>query len=226
MLRVVSIFNSISGEVGGFPQGAMAQFVRFGGCNLSCTYCDTKHTQDMKSGKKMKAFDIAQILVDSKIRNVVLTGGEPLLQSMDALEILVKQLHSKNFKISIETNGTILIPFTLRRYCTFVMDYKLDMMDSMRDARFLDLGPGDWIKFPIADRGSLMSAIQIQRRLYQKGCMAKFAYSPIFDQERDHSLGFNRMACSEASLSIINALTQHGMEAVLNLQIHKIIQAE
>lgn len=226
MLRVVSIFQSISGEVGGFPQGTIAQFVRFGGCNLSCRYCDTVHTQDMKSGREMLIGDIAQILLDKSVRNVVLTGGEPLVQDTSELIELVKILNNYHFKISIETNGTISIPLELRRYCSFVMDYKLDMPALIQDLRYLDLGKDDFVKFPIADRLQLVTAMDAQRRLYKRGCLAKFAYSPIFDRVGDHHIGFDQESCSRACLSIINGLAESRMDAILNLQIHKIIEAE
>jgi len=226
MLRVVSIFTSISGEVGGFPQGSMTQFVRFGGCNLCCQYCDTANTQPMDSGQEMEVGDIAQILLQRGIKNVILTGGEPLLQDRKELATLTRLLHEKGYRFSIETNGTIRVPFALRPTCSFVMDYKMDMPELMQDERFLSLGTNDFVKFPIPDRQTLMMAIEIQRRLYQRGCVAKFAYSPIFDRAGDTEIAFNQTACSQACLSIINALSECRMDAILNLQIHKIINAE
>lgn len=226
MLRVISIFTSISGEVGGFPQGAITQFVRFGGCNLTCHYCDTKASQDMKSGQEMQVKEIVNILLGNGIKNVILTGGEPLIQHHDDLVQLVASLNHHNFRVSIETNGTARIPLILRRYCSFVMDYKLDIPEFMNDINFLDLGGDDFVKFPIADMYRLKQAIEIQRRLYSRGCLAKFAYSPIFDRSGGNAIGFDQTACSQACLSIIKELIASKIDAVLNLQIHKVIQAE
>lgn len=217
-LNVVEIFTSISGEVGAIPQGSLVQFVRFGGCNLQCPYCDTRNTQDPRSGRMMMIGEILQALSKGP-KKVVLTGGEPLIQNNIILTNLIKLLNQQNYQISIETNGTIRIPMELRHYASFVMDYKLDYRELMKDERFLELGRKDWIKFPIAGHLEMVEAIAIQKRLYHRGCVAKFAYSPIFDDSGPFD-------CAGASQSIIQALKEYQVNATLNLQIHKIIGAE
>ena len=106
MYRINEIFYSLQGE--GFHTGTPAVFVRFSGCNLRCTFCDTQHqTGEMMSLQEVvnevNKYPIAPLLV--------LTGGEPSLFIDEAFVAELKQKTGK--KISIETNGTRLLPINL-----------------------------------------------------------------------------------------------------------------
>ncbi|MCS4537638.1 MAG: 7-carboxy-7-deazaguanine synthase QueE [Thaumarchaeota archaeon] len=107
--RVCEIFKSIQGE--GNVIGRPSIFVRMYGCNLTCTWCDTKYSwmgpEKAKEGIDYVRMTPKQILheiseVDASL--VTITGGEPLLQP---LEQLVKSLVEKGYEVLIETNGTI-----------------------------------------------------------------------------------------------------------------------
>ena len=76
---VAEIFSSINGE--GVLAGQLAVFVRFVGCNLRCSYCDTMWANSPDAPhREMTAEQIVQEILDTGIHNVTLTGGEPLLQ--------------------------------------------------------------------------------------------------------------------------------------------------
>ena len=76
--RVVEHFISINGE--GTKAGQLSAFVRLQGCNLNCSYCDTKWANDENASfTSMTAKEIAEWVVTSGVENVTLTGGEPLL---------------------------------------------------------------------------------------------------------------------------------------------------
>ena len=94
---VNSIFYSIQGE--GYNTGIAAVFVRFSGCNLQCSFCDT----NFSSHRLMTAEEIAEESKQYDCDFVVLTGGEPSLQADDNL---ITALHLSGFRIAIETNGT------------------------------------------------------------------------------------------------------------------------
>jgi len=71
-----------------------AWFIRFSGCNLACNYCDSKYAKD---GKEMSIKEIIDQVNQNDCKNVVLTGGEPLLQS--DIEKCIKELTKANKKI-------------------------------------------------------------------------------------------------------------------------------
>ena len=106
MFRINEIFYSLQGE--GFHTGTPAVFVRFSGCNLRCSFCDTQH----QTGEIISLQEIVDEVNKYPIAPiVVLTGGEPSLFIDEALVAELKQKTGK--KISIETNGTRLLPINL-----------------------------------------------------------------------------------------------------------------
>jgi 7-carboxy-7-deazaguanine synthase len=109
---VNEIFYSLQGE--GVRAGTANVFVRFTGCNLACDMeenakspggfrCDTEFT----SGTKLELGELVEAIVAHKCPNVILTGGEPMLQ-VD--EPLLAELHGAGIYVAIETNGTVEIP--------------------------------------------------------------------------------------------------------------------
>lgn len=101
MKRVNDIFYSIQGE--GRNAGRAAVFVRFSGCNLKCPFCDT----DFADFRLMSDEDIIAEISQWPARLVILTGGEPTLQT-DAP--FVEKLHDAGFEVAMETNGTNIPP--------------------------------------------------------------------------------------------------------------------
>ena len=106
MYRINEIFYSLQGE--GFHTGTPAVFVRFSGCNLRCAFCDTQH----QAGEMLSLQEIVNEVNKYPIAPLlVLTGGEPSLFIDEAFVAELKQKTGK--KISIETNGTRLLPINL-----------------------------------------------------------------------------------------------------------------
>lgn len=101
-MKVSEIFYSIEGE--GIEIGRPEVFVRLAGCNLRCSWCDTKYAWE--NGKEMSIKEIVEEVRRYPCKNVSITGGEPLLQKEELLE-LIKQLKELGYWIQINTNGTI-----------------------------------------------------------------------------------------------------------------------
>lgn len=101
MKKINEIFYSIQGE--GFHAGTPAIFIRFSGCNLHCSFCDTKH----ESGTLMSDDAIVEEVLKYPARLIILTGGEPSLFITDTL---IERLHKAGKYIAVETNGTHLLP--------------------------------------------------------------------------------------------------------------------
>lgn len=93
------IFETLQGE--GRNTGRPCIFVRFSGCNLACPWCDT----DFSPKFQMKREALVDRLAASKLRSIIFTGGEPLLQS-DLLP-LARDLKARGFWLGVETNGTL-----------------------------------------------------------------------------------------------------------------------
>ena len=104
--RIAEIFHSLQGE--GMYLGEPTTFVRFAGCNLDCSYCDTPLA---KAGNKAVELDLQEVL--NKIQAIThpddfvsFTGGEPLLQ-MDFIAALIPELKKHGYRLYLETNGTL-----------------------------------------------------------------------------------------------------------------------
>jgi len=153
-IAINEIFTSIDGEVNRYGQGGLTTFIRFSGCSLRCPYCDTKQAQNKLSGALMT---IDEIIQQIKTPRVTITGGEPLEQ-IEGFKTLMYHLLSpfdSEYLVSIETNGTIEIPFDEFLYAGrrigWVIDYKLDYDTISPYRNFKNAGKGDWIKIIIGN---------------------------------------------------------------------------
>lgn len=99
-LPVMEDFYTIQGE--GFYQGHAAYFVRLGGCDVGCVWCDVKESWDVEAHPKMEVKDIVAKAKSSGTEIVVITGGEP---AMHNLATLTSALHEAGLKTNIETSG-------------------------------------------------------------------------------------------------------------------------
>jgi len=100
------IFYSLQGE--GFLAGAPSVFVRLAGCPLRCRWCDTKYAWDRKAGAHYSIANIVRTVQKWPCRHVVITGGEPMVDS--DLPQLVQELKAADKHITIETAGIAYIP--------------------------------------------------------------------------------------------------------------------
>ena len=101
---IIEIFSSFQGE--GLLIGERQIFVRFAGCNLNCTYCDTNDSKSTKSGKLMTPEEVCseiENLLTSDCKTVSFTGGEPSLYPEFISEVSSKL----DLNIMLETNGTL-----------------------------------------------------------------------------------------------------------------------
>ena len=99
--NIVEIFHSVQGE--GAKSGIPHVFVRFGKCNLACAWCDT----DFNTYEKMTVATIVERVLAFKCKNVIYTGGEPLLNDLWPLS---RELKKHDIHLSCESNGTIKVP--------------------------------------------------------------------------------------------------------------------
>ncbi|KKN67689.1 hypothetical protein LCGC14_0458330, partial [marine sediment metagenome] len=190
MIRINEVFTSIDGEINTFGQGRFTTFIRFSGCNLDCSYCDTKYAQVLGHGKLMSVDQIVQKVKDLGCKKITITGGEPLIQK-EGFDELTKKLWHQGFYISVETNGTIK-PEGYGIGC-WIVDYKLPSSGyyhKMKDENFVDLNSGHYVKFVIADKKDYVMAKFVMDHLKYLGCQAKFAFSPMIEIGGDDGNGY------------------------------------
>ncbi len=99
-LPVMESFYTIQGE--GFHQGRAAYFIRLGGCDVGCVWCDVKESWDASAHKHFTIEEIVNQAIKQPARLAVITGGEPTLYDLSEL---TSQLKAAGFETNIETSG-------------------------------------------------------------------------------------------------------------------------
>ena len=210
--RVVEKFVSINGE--GRRAGQLAIFIRFQGCNLSCSYCDTcwANTLDV-AYEEMTEEDIYAYIKEQQVNNVTLTGGEPLLQ--EGITILLERLAmDETLRVEIETNGSVdVAPFRKgANPPSFTIDYKLPdsgMTEWMCMDNFKQPDAGDTVKFVA---GSMEDMEHAKTVMEEYGLIGKCSiyFSPVFGKIEPKDM--------------VTFLVTHRLNNVnLQLQLHKFI---
>ena len=103
MLPLMETFHSLQGE--GYYSGLSTYFIRLGGCDIGCHWCDVKESWDFQKYPLIPIKKIVEKVVVN-VKNVVITGGEPLMWNMFPL---TNALKLKNKKIHLETSGAYKI---------------------------------------------------------------------------------------------------------------------
>jgi len=206
MIKINEIFHSLQGE--GIGTGLPTIFIRFTGCNLRCRYCDTSYA--FFEGKYMEIEEIIEKIGGWNCRRVCITGGEPLLQ--EEVYPLIDSLLEKGYEISVETNGSMDIKKLVKKDITIKMDYKLPssgMEGRMRKENISLLRRRDELKFIVADRNDYVRALEVLEN-YSPRCHVTM--QPVWEEMDARTLA--------------EWLLEDGVDAMLSLQIHKIIWGE
>lgn len=208
---VVEKFVSINGE--GSRAGELAVFIRFRKCNLNCSYCDTKWANsDTVSAEIMSAEQIAEYVRETSVKNVTLTGGEPLLQN--DLYSLIDVLTEQGNSVEIETNGSISIDKFCGKPCRpiFTLDYKLScsgMESKMVMENYDLLEKDDTVKFVCGGQEDLEKAAEIIEK-YDILNKCHVYLSPVFGMID--------------AADMVDFMVKNKMNGVrLQLQLHKFI---
>lgn len=208
-MKVNEIFSSIDGE--GIRAGELATFIRLAGCNLRCNYCDTRYAISQDSGKEMTVIEILEKVNEFKVKNITLTGGEPLIHK--DIEELIHKLIENGYKVNIETNGSVDIEKFLNK-CLITMDYKCPsslMENTMMLENIEKLTENDVLKFVI--RKEDFNTVEKILREYK---LKSYVYiSPVFNEiDISDIVEFMKM-CNFNGINM--------SKVRLQLQLHKII---
>ena len=226
MLPVAERFVSVNGE--GRAAGKLAAFIRFTGCNLACSYCDTMWANAPVAADRAERVSVADLVAwacETRVECVTLTGGEPALQP--ALPSLVCALLAepgpleRGLRVEIETNGAADLRelAQLREACaslpgnlTFTVDWKLPasgMEGRMLRENFTLLDARDTVKFVCGGEGDLRRMLEVSRNLGLPNRVPVYL-SPVF----------GRLSPAR----IVDFMQENNLTwATAQLQLHKII---
>lgn len=230
-MPVAEKFVSINGE--GPRAGLPAAFIRFVGCNLKCSYCDTAWACDKKCEcENLDAWQLCEWVANTRMHAVTLTGGEPLLHPMmgNLLRMLVRGSGTRDvpfelpqdLTVEIESNGSISLQklFTLLNFLPaqqssrihFTLDYKLPSSGEeaqMCKSNYALLRAQDAVKFVVSDLQDMQRAAAVGRELDLFGRVPVF-FSPVFGSIEPADI---------AKFLIENHLTA----ARVQIQLHKLL---
>ncbi len=207
MLKVNEIFYSIQGEssFAGIP----FVFVRLTGCNLRCSYCDTKYAYE--EGQDLSVEQIFKEIKKFKCQYVEITGGEPLLQ--DETPFLADFLIDKGFKVLVETNGTKDVS-VISDKAIIIMDVKCPSSgesDKIDWENIKRLDSKDEIKFVLTEKSDYDWAKKV---ITEKKLNGKFTIllSPVSEKVGPSTLA--------------KRILEDRLNVRLQLQLHKILWPE
>lgn len=159
-MKVVEIFDSFQGE--GIYTGEPATFLRLGGCNLNCDFCDTEFDDYKEIDVELVKECLLNHIKNHKNKLLVITGGEPLLhydEIKELVDLLHYQIFNEGLKIQIETNGFIRrIPI---RNTTYVISPKRDIDNVFKFYKDYD---DAYFKFVIEDFWDLRLVKSLQEK--------------------------------------------------------------
>ena len=188
----------------------MATFIRFAGCDVDCSWCDTAYARQEK-GIPVSVEELLSICRANRVRRVVLTGGEPLLQ--EELPQLCKKLLDEGFDVQVETSGTRLVDKLDPRVMK-VVDIKPPSARAKKGFHWGNLAlltKRDEIKFVLADREDYEWALSLMRKCKLES-LCKVLFSPV----EGHL---------EAA-QLAEWMIEDGLSCRLQVQLHKILWPE
>lgn len=199
-MKIAEIFSSLQGE--GKNQGKPCLFIRLAGCNLNCTWCDTKYARD--GGIEMSLDSVLEQVWRVNPSYVCITGGEPLVQA-GALEPLLSSLHKRRTEIDIETNGTIDFS-RLQQYASVCMDVKCPSSGEESNLRLLEkIRPQDSVKFVVNNEADCRYA---QGVMDSHRIAGECFFSPVFGTDYK---------------AIMKFILINNLPVRFQLQLHKLI---
>ena len=205
-MKVVEIFKSIDGE--GIRAGLPVTFIRLGGCNLHCSYCDTKYAWNGNyQFTEMTPEKIVNKVYKMGCLRITITGGEPLIHK--DIDTLINILLDYGFEVNIETNGSVDIrPYVVTGKVIVTMDYKCPSsnMDEFMNIKNLSLlRKQDVLKFVVGSKKDLDCC-----RDLVKYTLAQVFISPVFGKIEPKE--------------IVEYMLEHDMmDCRVQLQLHKFI---
>jgi 7-carboxy-7-deazaguanine synthase len=199
-MNILEIFYSIQGE--GKNQGRPTIFIRLAGCNLGCRWCDTPNAHH--DGNNLTSGEIIGKIREFRCREICITGGEPLLQEAELLDLL-RLLSSLGYRTGIETNGTIDFS-RCQEYATICMDVKCPSSGEESMRALLDkIREQDSVKFVVGDERDCRYAEEV---IVTSCIRGEVFLSPVWGSDVREIASF---------------VLEHGLPVRVQIQLHKIL---
>lgn len=160
-LKICEIFHSVQGE--GINAGKPATFIRFFGCNLQCTWCDTKQSwsPDQAEFKTIEIQKVIEKIQSFDCPHIVFTGGEPTL-FQDKISAIVKALPT-TYRFELETNGSM--PIEGDFWHTINISPKLSHSGNKPyEVKATGFPEVTWWKFVVEDEDSMAEIFEVQKK--------------------------------------------------------------
>jgi 7-carboxy-7-deazaguanine synthase len=123
-LPVMEHFYTLQGE--GFHQGKAAYFIRLGGCDVGCVWCDVKESWDAEKHPKYAVMDLISEVQKTPAKIVVITGGEPLMYDLSQLTL---QFQEAGYKTHLETSGAYPLTGAWDWICVSPKKFKAPLLE-------------------------------------------------------------------------------------------------
>lgn len=193
-MLVNEIFSSIEGE--GIRAGYPVTFIRLYGCNLHCSYCDTRYSCEGGEFTKMTVDEILDVVAELGFHRVTLTGGEPLIHR--DVNTLILALLKAGYEVNVETNGAVYIEsYTHYKKLIITLDYK-SISSGENSAMWLSNFPllrkHDVLKFVVGSREDLddmrriVTFNNLDCNIYVSPVFGKIEPKEIVEYIKEHKL--------------------------------------
>ncbi|HUR69234.1 MAG TPA: radical SAM protein [Candidatus Thermoplasmatota archaeon] len=220
-LRLTEIFHSVQGE--GATVGLPTTFVRFTGCSLRCSWCDT--TYSFYGGDDWTIDRVLERLAPVKTKRVCITGGEPLDQH-DACLALMDRLLREGYFVVLETSGSLDVgaadKLQPREKLQLSMDVKCPSSNMQKRnllANLAHMRPHDQLKFVVSDRRDYEFARDLLR---SHDIRSEVLMQPMWASP--DPVGETRIVGDRADLATLAAwVLEDGLDVRVGTQLHKVI---
>ena len=218
-MQVTEIFRSIQGESS--HAGLPCLFVRLTGCNLRCSWCDSEYT--FTGGRKMSLEEVeAELMRLGPAKLVEITGGEPMLQEQEVLE-LMRRLVARGHTVLLETSGERPLA-AVPKEVVKIVDVKCPHSgaeNTFRTGNLQALAARDEVKFVLSDRADYEFARDFTRQHTLAERVHSVIVSPAF--RKDAAGARDSRHCLLDPRELAEWILADGLPVRLGLQVHKFI---
>ena len=220
-MQITEIYKSLQGESS--YAGLPCIFVRLTGCNLRCDWCDSEYT--FTGGRKMTVEEVErEVRKLAPVQLVEITGGEPMLQEEEVLE-LMRRLLAASYAILLETSGERPLE-RVPKEVVKIVDVKClhsGEAGTFRMENLEALTPRDEVKFVLSDRADYEFARDFTRQHQLAAHVASVIFSPAF--RKDARGARDASHCLLDPRELADWILADGLPVRLGLQIHRFIWA-